>query len=42
MGTPNLVVETGVGQGQVGVLVATRPVDKNLATVAENARRPQD
>ncbi len=42
MGVPSLVVGAGVGQGWVGALVAARPGDKNSATVAENARRPQD
>ena len=42
MAAPNLVVEAGVGQGRVGALVAARPGDKNPATVAEHARRPQN
>jgi len=42
VGAPNLAVGVGVGQGREGALVAARPVDKNPAKVAENARRPQD
>jgi hypothetical protein len=42
MEAPNLLVGAGVGQGWEGALVAARLGDKNPATVAENARRPQD